>query len=104
MNSPRLVRGFFSLGRSPTDAGRASTYRTRIRTGSERKWSSRVRVIQSLGDEDLQFWDLVVVVLFGGEVEAGHSRLPLKIVASAWFERDDNLLFVVGRIGISALR
>ncbi len=38
MNSPRLVRGFLSLGRSPTDAGRASIYRARMRTGSARKW------------------------------------------------------------------
>ncbi len=57
-----------------------------------------------LSKAHLQFGDLVKVILFGGEVEAGHSRLPLKIVASAWFEGDDNLLSAVGRIGIAALR
>ncbi len=59
---------------------------------------------EGLGDADLQFGDFVKFVLFGGEVETGHSRLPLKIVAWAWFERDDNLLSVVGRIAIAALR
>ncbi len=34
----------------------------------------RIRVIKGLGDADLEFGDLVKVVLFGGEVEAGHGQ------------------------------